>query len=41
LVERVFSEIKHFRAVATCYDRDSNNFLASVKFAALRVWLRG
>ena len=34
------SKIKHFRAVATRYDKDSDNFLASVKLAALRVWLR-
>ncbi|ONF46443.1 transposase [Methylobacterium radiotolerans] len=40
LVERLFSKIKHFRAVATRYDKDPDNFLASVKLAALRVWLR-
>lgn len=40
LVERFFSKIKHFRAVATRYDQDPDNFLASVKLAALRVWLR-
>ena len=40
LVERFFSKIKHFRAVATSYDKDPDNFLASVKLAALRVWLR-
>lgn len=40
LVERFFSRIKHFRAVATGYDKDPENFLASVKLAAVRVWLR-
>lgn len=40
LVERFFSKIKHFRAVATRYDKDPDNFLASVKLAAIRVWLR-
>lgn len=40
LVERFFSKIKHFRAVATRYDKDPENFLASVKLAAVRVWLR-
>ena len=40
LVERFFSKIKHFRAVATRYDKDPGNFLASVKLAAIRVWLR-
>lgn len=39
-VERFFSKLKHFRAVATRYDKDPNNFLASVKLAALRIWLR-
>ena len=39
-VERFFSKIKHFRAVATRYDKDPENFLASVKLAAVRVWLR-
>ncbi len=40
LVERFFSKIKHFRAVATRYDKDPENFLAGVKLAAVRVWLR-
>ncbi|GJD71746.1 IS5 family transposase IS869 [Methylobacterium gnaphalii] len=40
LVERFFNKIKRFRAVATRYDKDPDNFLASVKLAALRVWLR-
>lgn len=40
LVERFFSKIKHFRVVATRYDKDPDNFLASVKLAVLRVWLR-
>lgn len=40
LVERFFSKIKHFPAVATRYDKDPDNFLASVKLAAVWVWLR-
>ncbi|GLS49535.1 hypothetical protein GCM10007885_23840 [Methylobacterium gnaphalii] len=40
LVERFFSKIKRFRAVATRYDKDPDSFLASVKPAALQVWLR-
>ncbi|WP_375454982.1 IS5 family transposase [uncultured Methylobacterium sp.] len=40
LVERFFSKIKHFRAIATRYDRDPENYLASVKLAAIRIWLR-
>jgi transposase len=39
-VERFFNKIKHFRAVATRYDKRDDNFLASVKLAALRIWLR-
>ena len=40
LVERFFDKIKHFRAIATRYDKDSSNYLASVKFAALCIWLQ-
>ena len=39
-VERFFSKIKHFRAVATRYDKRDNNFLASVQLASIRIWLR-
>ncbi len=35
-----FSKMIHFRGVATRYDKRDHNFLASVKLAALRVWLR-
>ncbi len=41
LVERFFNEIKHFRAAATRYDKSPENGLASVKLAAMRIWLRG
>jgi len=40
-VERFFSKIKHFRAVAARHDKDPDNFLASVKLAAVRVWMLG
>ena len=40
LVERFFNKLKHFRAVATRYDKDPANFLASVKLASARIWLR-
>lgn len=40
LVERFFNKLKHFRAVATRYDKNSANFLASVKLASARIWLR-
>ena len=40
LVERFFNRIKHFRAVATRYDKDPENYLAGVKIASIRIWLR-
>lgn len=40
LVERFFSKIKQFRGIATRYDKDPMNFLAAVKLAAARIWIR-
>ena len=40
LVERFFSKLKHFRRVATRYDKLAENFLAMVKLASMRLWLR-
>ena len=40
LVERFFNKLKHFRAVATRYDKDPENYLASVKLASARIWMR-
>lgn len=39
-VERFFNRIKHCRRVATRYEKLAANFLAFVKFAAIRLWLR-
>jgi len=39
-VERFFNKLKHFRAVATRYDKRDDNFLASVQLASLRIWMR-
>ena len=39
-VERFFNKLKHFRAVATRYDKRDDNYLASVKLASVRIWLR-
>ena len=39
-VERFFNKIKHFRAVATRYDKRDDNYLASVQLASIRIWLR-
>lgn len=40
LVERFFSKLKQFRGIATRYDKDPANFLAAVKLAATRIWIR-
>jgi transposase len=40
LIERFFNKLKHFRAVATRYDKRDDNFLASVQLASIRIWLR-
>ena len=40
LVERFFNKLKHFRAVATRYDKRAENYLAGVKLASLRIWMR-
>jgi transposase len=40
LVERFFNKLKHFRAVATRYDKNPDNYLASVKLASTRIWMR-
>ncbi len=40
LVERFFIKLKHFRTVATRYDKRDDNFLASVQLAPIRIWLR-
>ena len=40
LVERFFSKIKHFRAVATRFEKHDANYLAVVKLVAARIWMR-
>jgi len=40
LVERFFNKIKHFRAVATRFEKHDANYLAIVKLAAARIWMR-
>lgn len=39
-IERFFSKIKHFRAIATRYEKHDANYLALIKLAATRIWLR-
>jgi transposase len=40
LVERFFNKIKHFRRIATRYDKLAENYLAALKLVAVRLWLR-
>jgi transposase len=40
LVERFFGKLKHFRAVATRFEKHDANYLALVKLAASRIWMR-
>ncbi len=39
-IERFFSKIKHYRAIATRYEKHDANYLALIKLAATRIWLR-
>ena len=39
LVERFFNKLKHFRAIATRYDKLARNFLAGVQLAAVMILL--
>ena len=38
LVERFFNRIKHFRGIATRYDKCPDNYLAAVKLICARIW---
>ena len=40
LVERFFNRLKQCRRVATRYDKLAANYLAFIKLAAIRIWLR-
>jgi transposase len=39
-IERFFNRIKHFRRLATRYEKHAANFLAMLKLAAAHLWLR-
>ncbi len=39
-IERFFNKLKHFRRVATRYDKLAANYLAALKLASVRLWLR-
>jgi transposase len=40
LAERFFNKLKQYRAIATRYDKDPDNFLAAIMLASSRIWLR-
>ncbi len=40
LDERFFSKLKHLRAVATRFEKHSENYLALVKLASAKIWMR-
>jgi transposase len=40
LVGRFFSKLKHSRALATRFEKHDANYLALVKLAATRIWMR-
>ena len=40
LVERFFGKLKHFRAVATRFEKHDANYLGLIKLAAARIWMR-
>jgi transposase len=41
LTECFINKIKHYRRVATRYEKTARNFLSMVTLAALMIWLRG
>jgi putative transposase len=40
IIERFFNKLKHFRRVATRYDKLLVNFMGFVKLAAIAIWLK-
>ena len=40
LIERFFNKLKHFRRIATRFDKLARNFLAAVALASTRIWIR-
>jgi transposase len=40
LVERFFNKIKHFRRIATRFEKLAQNFRAMINLASIRIWLR-
>ena len=40
LVERFFCKLKHYRAIATQYEKHGENYLALLKLASIKIWIR-
>ena len=40
LVERFFNRLRRYRAIATRYEKRASNYLAAIKLAAIRIWLK-
>ena len=40
IIERFFNKLKHFRRIATRYDKLARNFLAAIMIASTRLWIR-
>ena len=40
LVERFFNKLKHFRKIATRYEKTARNYLAAVLIVCSRLWMR-
>ena len=40
LIERFFNKLKHFRKVATRYEKSAQNYMAVVLIASSRLWMR-
>ncbi len=40
LIERFFNKLKHFRKVATRYEKSAQNYLAAILMASSRIWMR-
>jgi transposase len=40
LIERFFNKLKHFRKIATRYEKTARNYLAAVLIASSRLWMR-
>lgn len=40
LAERFFNKLKHYRAIATRFEKFAENYLALIKMASARIWMR-